>query len=534
MTLSVSFLGGVGEIGSNCYLYETETSAIIIDAGLKFFQYDHLGIDYTIPDFSYIETIRNKLKAVVITHGHEDHTGALTYLFKRFDLPVYAGNYATRLIKHKVAESKYRPKSFNIFKDGDTMEFGDIKVESIQVTHSIPDTFFILITHNGEQYLHCGDFRIENKPLIGKAFPKNRLSKLRNSIKCLFVDTTNIFDTSNRKEELTLYNDMVDLMTNSEGRIFTTTFSTNISRIKLIIDSCIKSGRKVVIEGNSLKKNINIARDLGYLQFPKDLIVQLEHIDRYEDRELCFLVTGCQGEPNSSLSKITSMERTKLKVKYGDLFIFSSKTIPGNEKNVNKIKNEIYLNYGTFKDGIHISGHACQKDILWLINKLRPKYVVPIHGEVFNQRLLEKIIKPYEFTESIFVVNGNKISFHRDEYALKNIQIGIKYVDQRNNFEYNEEQFREKKYLARDGILIIHIIKNEITIETVGFKNTPELDIKLKRYIREQIEIIKNSNEGQTILKDSVSSIVKRFYKKNCDMKPIVKTYIMEELNGIF
>lgn len=533
MKLEVSFLGGVGEIGANCYVYETETAAIIIDSGLKFFQHEYLGIDYTIPDFEYLEQIRHKLKAVVITHGHEDHTGALSFLFKKFPLPLYAGNYATRLIKHKIAESRYRPKSFNLIQDMDKLDFGDIHIEVIQITHSIPDTFFIVVEVKGKKYLHCGDFRIENQPLLGVPFPEERIKALKNEIDGLFIDTTNIFDINERQEEITLHEPLLKIMKDAEGRIFITTFSTNISRIKLVIDVCIKTGKKLVVEGNSFNKNINIARDLGYLTIPPELIVPLEHIDRYDDCELCFLVTGCQGEPNSALSKITKMERKQLKIKDGDLFIFSSKTIPGNEKNVISIKNDIYLNNGSVKDDIHISGHACQKDILYLINELMPKFTIPIHGEPFNQKLLENLIKDYDFTETIFVENGNKIVFSDEGYILRKIPSGITYIDQRMGMEYDTQLFKEKRSLARDGIIIVHWEKDDFTYETVGFKNTNELDTKLKRYIKEQMEILVSSCENKDILKEGIAALFKRFYKKNYDMKPIVKVYMKEDTNGI-
>ncbi|MEF3255085.1 MAG: ribonuclease J [Deferribacterales bacterium] len=531
MTFSVSFLGGLGEIGANCTIYETSNSAIIVDAGLKFFQHDYLGLDYTIPDFSYLESIRDKLKAVVITHGHEDHIGALPLLFKKFQIPLYAGNYSTRLIKHKIAESKYRPKSFNIFEDGDILTFDDITIEAIEITHSIPDSYFFLIKNKNDRFLHCGDFRVENSPIIGKSFPWNKISSLRNQIKAVFVDTTNIYDEHISKEETTLYDELLESIKQAPGKVFITTFSTNISRIKLIIDAVNEAGKKLVIDGNAFNKNINIARDLSYLSIPENLIIPIEHIDRYEDDELCFLTTGCQGESNSSLSKIAAREKKKIKIKSGDLVIFSSKTIPGNEKNVNKIKNAIYLQDGFIKDNIHISGHAVQQDILRLIDEIKPQFTIPIHGEVFNQKTLERLLKDYDYTETVSLLNGNKIIFTSDTYTIKDIPNGVIYIDQRNMQEYDEELFREKKYIARDGVVIIHIKNNNIIIDTLGFKNTPELDIKLKRYINEQMTITKNDTIDLDI-RDLLELSVRKFYKKIWDRKPIVKIYLEENIYG--
>lgn len=531
MKLSVTFLGGVGEIGGNCYIYETEDSAIIVDCGLKFFQSEFMGIDFTIPDFQYLESIREKIKGVVITHGHEDHIGALPYLFRYFPLPVFAGNYAIKLIKHKIAHSKYRPKSFNTILDGEKISIGDFNIEFLEINHSIPDAFFLIIDVGGKKFVHCGDFRVENNPLIGKPFPTEKLMELKNKVIGLFIDCTNVFNETNEIDERSLLQKFIDIFKNTEGRIFFTTFSTNVSRIKLVIEACIASDRKIIIDGNSFSKNINISRDLSYLKIPDNLIIPLDKIDFYNPEQLCILVTGCQGEPNSSLFRIAMLERKKLKIAPSDTFIFSATTIPGNEKNINRVINEIYLHNGKVLRGLHVSGHATQKDILDVIETISPEWTIPIHGEIAHQRTLEKLINQNNLSTPIFVKNGNKLTFHQDEYSISTVQTGITYIDQRGGFEYDEEIFKEKKHLSRDGIIVVIYTDKRIILETVGFRLTNELDIKLKRYIKENMEKLQEISTDDFDVKNTVVALVKKYFKKNFEKRPIVKALTLEDFN---
>ncbi len=531
MKLSISFLGGAGEIGGNCYLYETEESAILIDCGLKFFQADFMGIDFTIPDFQYLETIREKLKGVIITHGHEDHIGALPYFFKYFPVPVFSGNYSTRLIKHKIANSKYRPKSFNTISDGEKITIGDFSIEFLEVNHSIPDSFFLIIEVGDKRFVHCGDFRIEENPLIGKPFPFERLKSLKDKVTGLLIDCTNIFTEQNETDENLLRDQLLDIFTNSKGRIFFTTFSTNISRLKLVVETCISTGRKLVIEGNAFSKNINISRDLSYLHIPDDLIVPLEKIDYYEPEHLCILVTGCQGEPNSSMYRIAMMERKKLKITPSDIFIFSSTTIPGNERNVNRVINEIYFHKGEVIRGLHISGHAPQNDILKVIETLNPEWTVPIHGEFAQQRLLEKLLEEKGLSAPIFAKNGDKLTFYKNEYTISSIPSGVVYIDQRGGFEYDEELFKEKKHLSRDGIIIVLYSEKKLSIDTVGFRLTNELDTKLKRYIKDNMDKLKEITTDDFDTKSTLTALVKKFFKKNFEKRPAVKVYTTEDID---
>lgn len=531
MKLSISFLGGAGEIGANCYLYETQDSAILIDCGLKFFQADFMGIDFTIPDFQYLETIREKLKGVIITHGHEDHIGGLPYLFKYFPIPLYAGDYATRLIKYKIANSKYRPKSFNTITDGERITLGEFTIEFLEVNHSIPNSFFIIIEVGNKRFVHCGDFRIEETPLIGKPFPFDRLEQLKDQVTALLIDCTNVFSEKSESDENLLREQLVSIFSKSKGRIFFTTFSTNVSRIKLVVETCLNTGRKLIIEGNAFSKNINISRDLSYLQIPEDLIVPLDKIDYYEPAQLCILVTGCQGEPNSSMYRIAMMEQKKLKVSPSDTFIFSSTTIPGNEKNVNRVVNEIYFHKGEVIRGLHISGHASQNDILKVIQTINPEWTVPIHGEFAQQRLLEKLLEERGLSTPIFIKNGDKLTFSQNEFTISPIPSGVIYIDQRGGFEYDEELFKEKKYLARDGIVIVLYSEKKLIIDTVGFRLTNELDTKLKRYIKDNMEKLKEINLDDLDTKSTLIALVKKFFKKNFEKRPYVQVYITEDIN---
>ncbi|MCX8084896.1 MAG: ribonuclease J [Calditerrivibrio sp.] len=532
MEISVSFLGGAGEIGSNCYLYETKDSAILVDCGLKFFQAEYMGIDFTIPSFEYLETIRKKLKAVIVTHGHEDHIGALPYLFKYFPIPVYAGDYALRLIKHKIAQSKYRPSSTTVVSDGDVIDIDDFTIEFIEVNHSIPNTFFLAIRHKNNQILHCGDFRVEDSPILGAPFPWERLNKMKGKIDILLVDSTNALSESEDEKESELRSKLIKIFQELKGRVFITTFSTNISRVKIIIDACLSTNRKLIIEGNSFLKNINIARDLSYISIPEDFIIPLEKIDLYEPKQLCFLVTGCQGEPNSSLAKIVNLERKKLRTMPNDTFIFSSTTIPGNEKSINKIINEIYLNKGKVIRGLHISGHANRKWLITLIKSLSPRWVIPIHGEIIHQRILEEILEKEGLSQPIFVQNGHKVTFKNNDFTIFSIPFGVTYIDQRGGFEYNDELFKEKKHLSRDGLITILYDEKNIYFDTAGFKLTNELDIKLKRYIKDNMENLKQTITNNEELKTIVTLFVRKFFKKNLDKRPVVKVFIKEDFDG--
>lgn len=544
--MHISFLGGLGEIGMNMYVYETDTTAIIVDCGVMFADLSLPGVDYIIPDFTYLFNIKEKIKGIVVTHGHEDHIGGISYLLKNFNAPVYGGRLTINLLKHKLTEKKVKACLKEI-SDMECIEIDDILVSFLQINHSIPDNFCIKINGGSNTFIHMSDFKIDETPISQKPFSKERVIKFLESenVTALLIDSTSCQREGVSPSEKTVYKDLYKIISHALGRVFFTTFSSNIDRISQVLDICENLERKVVIEGRSITKNINIATKLGYLKYNPNNIIRLSQAKKYEDNKLCFIISGCQGEVNSTLYKIVSKERTSLQVKKGDLFIISSRVIPGNEKNLSKAINYIFYFEGEVvdieKENIHVSGHAYREDFKIITSLIRPKYFIPIHGEYTHlRRNIQNIIEDLNFSPSncIFTENGKRITFDNNHNlaSISDIPFGKTYIDTRGDFTFGEDQLRIRKNMSKDGVFLIYYLLNGFDFEiidliAIGFPLTYELQYYIKKQINDNISfLIESSLIGDSGFDEILAKFIKKIFKKRFDRRPEIKV-IKHSLN---
>ncbi|XOB65703.1 ribonuclease J [Deferribacteres bacterium DY0037] len=545
MSCSISFLGGVGEIGMNMYVYETEETAIIVDCGVMFADNNFPGIDYVIPDFEYLDKIKHKLKALFITHGHEDHVGAVPFLLRSFNMPVYGGKLSLGILEQKRGAKKVSPDLRSI-SPRQVVKEGDFTVKFLPVTHSISDTYALYIKCGDFSALHCSDYKIDQSPAGGEPFnPSDFTALAKEGLTALLVDSTNATSEGFTQSESSIKDDLKKIFRNAKGRIFFTSFSSNIDRFRQILDIAREVGRKVVLEGTALDRNISIAKSLGYIDLPDDLIVGLRASKKLPDDEICYIITGCQGETNSTLYRIASGERKDLHVREGDLFVISARVIPGNEKNLINLVNFIYKAGGNVvdigKNRIHVSGHASQEEIKLMVNFTRPKYVIPVHGEPVHMITLKRILKGMGLVAPenvVLVEDGQKAVFENEELAkLDDVPHGKVFIDLRGHFVMDEDSVRDRKHLCRDGAVSIVAIRRKsdgtyifpLTVETAGFELEPEQMTALQDFLLENLgELVNDDDYDFTDIKGGLSRLTRRFFKKNLDRRPLVIPVVTE------
>lgn len=544
MSCSISFLGGVGEIGMNMYVYETENSAIIIDCGVMFADNNFPGIDYVIPDFEYLDSIKHKLKGIFITHGHEDHVGAVPFLLRAFNLPVYGGRLSLGILEAKRGAKKYAP-DLRTVKPRESVTEGDFTVKFLPVTHSISDTYALHISCEGFSALHCSDYKIDQSPAGGEPFNPADFTKLaEDGLTALLVDSTNALNEGFTQSESSVKSDLKKVFKNASGRIFFTSFSSNIDRFRQILDIARECGRKIVLEGAALDRNVSIAKSLGYIDLPEDLVIGLRASKKLPDSEVCYIITGCQGETNSTLYRIASGERKDLSVREGDLFVISARVIPGNEKNLINLVNLIYRSGGNVvdigKSRIHVSGHASQEEIKLMVNLTRPKYVIPVHGESVHMITLKRMLKDTGMVEPDNVVlteDGQKLSFADGKLTgTDEVPHGKVFIDLRGHFVMDEDSVKDRKHLCRDGAVSVVLMRRKggafilpPVIETAGFVLEPEKMQALQDFLAENIEEIFMEDDYDYLdLKGGLSRLTRRFFKKNLDRRPLVIPVVTE------
>ncbi len=479
MSCKITVLGGVGSIGMNAYLYETKTTAILVDAGIKFFDGRGIGVDGAIPDFTYLKSIKKKLEAIVITHAHEDHIGAIRYVLDIKNIPVYAPPLAIQFISKKLSK-KPTFKEYNEFK---RIKIGDFALEFIPVNHSILDTYAIYLKTGKFSALHSSDFKIDNNPNDHVQMDFKRISQIgKSGLTCLLSDSTNALVDGFSKSESSIYDNMRDIVAGHSGRVFVTTFASNISRLYMIAQICEETGRKLCIMGRSMLKNIDIVSKMGYPALKKSLLVTPQKALSMPDNKVCFLVTGCQGEQNASLYAVTFKGRKGLKIRKNDLVMFSSRVIPGNEGGINDVINQIYYVGASAvvdkNNNIHVSGHAAKEELKLLLAMTRPKYFLPIHGDYRHLNMHKSLA-----TNGGYVSEKNCIILpcaSQGEWDKSNNFVGINkvpwknvYVDAHQRLTLYDKDLEERRLISSAGVLFISITmrkrmrKNQYTVDVV-------------------------------------------------------------------
>ncbi len=468
ISVKIAFLGGLNEVGKNMTLYECQDDMILVDCGLAFPEPDMLGVDLVIPDFTYVEENIDKIRGIFITHGHEDHIGGLAYLLQRVNIPVYGTNLTIGLIEGKLKEHKILDKvKLNVIKPKDKVQVGCFEVEAIHVNHSIPDALALAINTPAGLLLQMGDFKIDTTPIDGDVIDLARIAKLgEKGILCLLSDSTNAQRPGYTASERTVGESFERLFQKADGkRLIVATFASNIHRVQQIIDVAKSVGRKVALSGRSLENVVEIGARLGYLNVPEGLLVSIDSISRYPHDKLVIITTGSQGEPMSALYRMAFSEHRRVEIGTGDYVIISATPIPGNEKTVGKVVDELLKRgaevvYEKMYD-VHVSGHACQEELRLILSLAKPKFFIPVHGEQKHLRKHAQLAMSMGIDAgNIFIVdNGKQVEITKRKMTFaEDVPAGKIFVDGYGVGDVGNAVIRERKRLAEDGLMIISAV----------------------------------------------------------------------------
>ena len=464
-SVKITFLGGLNEIGKNMTLFECNNDMFLLDCGMAFPDGEMLGVDMVIPDFTYIERNREKIKGIVLTHGHEDHIGALPYLIRKVNFPIYGTPLTLGLVESKLKEHALQSKAkLNNVKPGQRIKLGCMSIEFIHVNHSIPDSVGIAIHTPAGTIVHTGDFKIDCTPTTDGMIDLARFAELGNhGVLALMADSTNAERPGYTMTEQKVRQTFDHLFKEAEkSRIIIATFASNIGRIQQILDCAKKYGRKVAFSGRSMVNNMNIAMELGYIKADDGLVIDIDLLERYSNEEIVLVTTGSQGEPMSALSRMASSEHRKVEVGPGDFIIISANPIPGNEKMVSKIVNDLMKHgckvvYESMYE-VHVSGHACQEELKLIQRLTKPKYFIPVHGEQ------KHLVKHAELAVSmgiprknIFIGDiGNVVELNKERIRqLPSIPAGNVLVDGLGVGDVGSIVLRDRKHLGQDGLIVV-------------------------------------------------------------------------------
>ncbi len=458
-------LGGLGEIGGNMAVLETETTAIIIDVGMSFPDETMHGVDILVPDFSYLHAIKDKIKAIVITHGHEDHIGAMPYLFKELKFPVYGTPLALAMIENKFNEHglKADAKYFNFITKRKQYEIGDLKIEWIHMTHSIIDSCSLAIETPAGTIVHTADFKIDHTPIDGYTADLHRYAYYgAKGVLCLFSDSTNSHNPGFTKSESVVGKTFDTLFDLAAGRVIMSTFSSNMHRIYQAMTRAVATGRKICVIGRSMERNVETTRALGYIDIDDKHFIEVHEAPKYKDNEILIVTTGSQGETMAALNRMATDEHRHIKLKPSDTVIISASAIPGNEASVSKLMNllmkaGVTVRYKEFGD-IHVSGHAAQEEQKLVLRLIQPKFFLPVHGEYNHiaQHAKTAVSCGVEERNILLMSDGDQVEI-TPKYIkkVKTVKNGKTYIDNQNNMKIENDVVLDRQKLAEDGIINI-------------------------------------------------------------------------------
>lgn len=547
--LKIIPLGGLGEIGKNITAFEYGEDIIIIDCGLAFPEDEMLGIDLVIPDVTYLVKNRDKVKGMVITHGHEDHIGALPYVLKDINVPVFGTKLTLGLIQYKLEEhGMLNDVILQNVMQGQTIELGVFKVELIRSTHSIADSVALAIHTPVGVVVHTSDFKIDYTPIEGEPMDLARLAELgKNGVLLLMSDSTNVEREGYTMSERTVGEAFEKIFINAKGRILIATFASNVHRVQQAVNASIKFGRKVAICGRSMINVVKVAMELGYLNVPEGLIVDIDNIDKYPSDRLVIITTGSQGEPMSALSRMASSEHKKVEIVPGDLVLISANPIPGNEKFISKVINDLFKKgadviYEALAD-IHVSGHACQEELKLIQCLVKPRFFMPVHGEYRHLKqhanLAHKLGMPMD---RIFIMDiGKVLELTSDSAKINgNVTSGKVLVDGLGVGDVGNIVLRDRKHLSQDGLIVVVITLEGDTGNVVagpdiisrGFvyvRESEDLMDKVKDVTRAALQKCEEKKKNdwaskKNIIKDTLRDYL---YEKT-KRKPMILPIIME------
>ena len=548
-SLKIIPLGGLGEIGKNITAIEYKDEIIVIDCGISFPDEDMYGIDLVIPDIKYLLDNKNKVKGLFLTHGHEDHIGAIPYILKQINIPVYGTKLTIGLVKNKLKEHNMLSKSnLNPIRPGELIKLDELAIEFIRVTHSIAESCALAIHTPIGTVLHTGDFKIDYTPIDGKVMDLNRIAQLgQEGVLLLMADSTNVERAGHSLSEKIIGETLNRIISNEKGRVIVATFASNIHRMQQIADASMIYDRKIVFSGRSMENISNVAMDLGYLHIPEESIIGIEDLNRYPSDKITIITTGSQGEPMAGLSRIAYGSHRHISIEQDDLFIISASPIPGNDKLVSRVINQLYRKgveviYEDLED-IHVSGHAYKEELKLIHTLVKPKYFMPVHGEYRHLKHHSDLALKLGMDKSnVFTLEtGQVLEISQDKaIATEKVHTGVVFVDGIGVGDVGNIVLRDRRDLARDGMVTIVVAINKETysivsgpdIITRGFiyaRESEDLINKIKDVAKEEIEICLGNNilEWQ-VLKGRVRKSVEQLLYHKTKRRPSVFPIIMD------
>lgn len=548
--VKISFLGGLNEIGKNITLIECENDIVIIDCGMAFPDGDMLGVDLVIPDFTYIEQNFERVKGIVLTHGHEDHIGGLPFLLSKVNVPIYGTPLTLGLVENKLREHSLLNKAnLNTVNAGATIQLGCMGVKFIHVNHSIPDSVAFAITTPAGTIVHTGDFKIDCTPISGDMIDLSSFARVGDSgVLALLAESTNAERPGYTPTERMVSNSLDNLFKNAEHeRIIIATFASNVNRVQQIIDCAAKYGRKVAFSGRSMVSYMEVAQKLGYLKLPDKILIDIDMLDKYPPEQIVLVTTGSQGEPMSALSRMAYSDHRKVMVGEGDLIIISANPIPGNEKTVGNVVDELLKRgckviYESMYD-VHVSGHACQEELKIIHKLVRPKYFIPVHGE---QKHLRKHVELAEYLgmdrKNIFIGDIGKTVEICESYMkpVASVPAGKVFVDGLGVGDVGSIVLRDRKHLGQDGLIIIvasldvydgHVISGP-DIVSRGFVYVRESEGLLDDVKKLALAILEDCAENNVhewgVIKNRVRDEVSKLISQRTRRSPMILPILQE------
>jgi ribonuclease J len=540
-------LGGVGEFGCNCMAVRHGEDMILVDTGMGFPQETAYGVDVEVPDFDFLEEYRDNIVAVVITHGHEDHIGAVPYVLKKFNVPLYASHFTMGLIESKLEEHDLLGDVLlHRVEPRDRVEIGAFEVEFIRVSHSLIDCFALAINTPAGTLIHTGDYKVDETPVIGEPIDLRTLRRYgQEGVLALTSDSTNATVPGRTPSERAVIPDFEEIFSEAEGRIFVATFASSIHRLQIVIDVAQQFDRKVCVLGRSMVKNVEIAERLGYLDLHEGMLVSLQQAKKLPRNEVVYLVTGSQGEPRAALSQLSNQSYKGLTIQEGDTVVLSARIIPGNERSISRLIGEIYKRGAAIIDEkrrlIHVSGHASQEDIRIMTEAVRPKFVVPVHGEYRMLYRHKEFLKNHcDFPEEniILIENGDVLELSESgAHVTGKREVGRTFIDESGFEEIDGEVVRERRQLAYDGVItpVVTIDEESGEMESEpevvargvlgldGNGNSAGLLRDMRRVVAATVEAASlDERRDASVLKERVRLDLKRFIQKQTGAKPVI------------
>ena len=529
-------LGGMNEIGKNLTVFECKNEIVIIDVGMTFPEDEMLGIDVVIPDFTYLEQNKHRVKGILLTHGHEDHIGALPYLLKKINVPIFGSRMTLGLVENKLKEHGLADVELNRVHAGDTIDIGPFKAEFINVNHSIPDAFAIALHTPAGVIIHTGDFKIDYTPIIGEPMDFARLAELgKKGVTLLMADSTNAIREGYTQSEVTVGQALEAQFMQAEGRIIVASFASNVHRVQQIINAAFRFNRKVAFSGRSMLNVSGVAIELGYLKIPQGTLIELRDIGKYPNEEVCVISTGSQGEPMSALSRLAANMHRNMSLMPGDTVMLSASPIPGNEKPISKIINLLVEKGVTVihdrNADIHVSGHACREECKLIQALLQPKFFMPVHGEQVHLKAHSDLSIEMGMPEEnvLHGVNGTVIELTKKTAKVTgSVAAGKTLVDGLGVGDVGNIVLRDRKHLSEDGLIVVVVTIDKKTAKTVS---GPDIVSRGFVYVRESEDLMVGARKAVLkALKECEAKKITDWSTIKAKIKESLRNYIYEKI----